>query len=193
MERSRAWRRSGVRRKPRMTKRGWAQETRRISGRGAGKRRRDERQDKPKHERQARWRGYSRGQSIIIFALTLTVLLGFAGLAIDVARIYDLYARMQRAAEAGVLAGVLYMPNNYNTGLPSPGDGFTAISRASQETVKNGFGTALPPTTTGATACPTPFTATEVSVCPVAGKPNDLRVAITETTPLALLSALGLR
>src|SRR5690242_19137963 len=133
-----------------------------------------------------------KGQSIIIFALTLTVLLGFAGLAIDVARIYDLYARMQRAAEAGVLAGVLYMPNNYNTGLPSPGDGMSAISRALAETYKDGFGP--PPVVAPDTAaCPTPFTATEVSVCSVAGKPNDLRVAITETTPLALLSALGLR
>jgi hypothetical protein len=167
-----------------MTKRGWAQETRWTSGRGAVQRGRD--------ERNARQQYRSRGQSIIIFALTLTVLLGFAGLAIDVARIYDLYARMQRAAEAGVLAGVLYMPNNYNTALPPPGDGMSAVSRALAETYKDGFGP--PPVVAPDTAaCPTPFTATEVSVCPVTGKPNDLRVAITETTPLALLSALGLR
>src|SRR5690348_3043347 len=162
MERSRAWRRSGVRRKPRMTKRGWAQETRRISGRGAGKRRRDERQDKPKHERQARWRGYSRGQSIIIFALTLTVLLGFAGLAIDVARIYDLYARMQRAAEAGVLAGVLYMPTSYNSARP--GDGLSAVSRALAETYKDGFGPA-PLVAPDTAARPTPPAVVEVAVC----------------------------
>src|SRR5579859_7330966 len=77
------------------------------------------------------------GQSIIIFALTITVLLGFAGLAIDVARAYDLYGRMQRAADAGATAGVLYMPAFYSTAR-TPGDGFTAISRTSQETVKNG-------------------------------------------------------
>jgi Flp pilus assembly protein TadG len=155
----------------------------------------------PSHARRAALRRIARrralarlrarkGQSIIIFALTLTVLLGFAGLAIDVARIYDLYARMQRAAESGALAGVLYMPNNYNTARP--GDSFSAISRALAETYKNGFGP--PPVVAPDTAaCPTPFTATEVSVCQIPGKTNDLRVAITETTSLSLLSALGLR
>src|SRR5438105_4826442 len=69
--------------------------------------------------------------------LSFTVLLGMAGLTIDVARAYDLYARMQRAAEAGALAGVLYMPLNYTTNYK---DGNNAIKRALQETVKNGFG-----------------------------------------------------
>jgi len=170
-----------------MTERGWARDTRRAAGRAAGRRGRGE-----GGARTVRWRRRSRGQSIIIFALTLTVLLGFAGLAIDVARIYDLYARMQRAAEAGVLAGVLYMPNNYNSALPAPGDGMSAVSRALAETYKNGFGP--PPVVAPDTAaCPTPFTATEVSVCQIPGKTNDLRVAITETAPLALLSALGIR
>ncbi|HST88460.1 MAG TPA: Tad domain-containing protein, partial [Ktedonobacterales bacterium] len=130
-----------------------------------------------------------KGQSIIIFALTITVLLGFAGLAIDVARAYDLYGRMQRAADAGATAGVLYMPDFYSTAR-TPGDGFTAISRASQEVVKNGFGAALPPATTGAVAC---NPAAEVSICQVANRPSDLRVTITETLNLALLSSLGLQ
>ena len=39
-----------------------------------------------------------RGQTLVIFALSFTVLLGMAGLVIDVARAYDLYASMQRAA-----------------------------------------------------------------------------------------------
>ena len=130
-----------------------------------------------------------KGQSIIIFALTITVLLGFAGLAIDVARAYDLYGRMQRAADAGATAGVLYMPAFYSTAR-TPGDGFTAISRTSQEAVKNGFGVALAPTTTGATAC---NPAAEVSICQVTNRPSDLRVTITETLNLALLSSLGLQ
>jgi hypothetical protein len=45
----------------------------------------------------------------------LTVLLGLAGLAIDALRAYDTYGREHRAAEAATLAGVLYMPNYYNT------------------------------------------------------------------------------
>jgi putative Flp pilus-assembly TadE/G-like protein len=130
-----------------------------------------------------------KGQSIIIFALTITVLLGFAGLAIDVARAYDLYGRMQRAADAGAMAGVLYMPAYYSSPR-TPGDGFTAISRTSQETVKNGFGAAMPPTTTAAVAC---NPSAEVSICQVTNRPSDLRVTITETLNLALLSSLGLQ
>jgi Flp pilus assembly protein TadG len=93
-------------------------------------------------------RRWERGQTLVIFALTLTVLLGLAGLTIDVARAYDLYARMLRAAEAGALAGVVYLPNHYNT--VRNGDVDSAILRASKEVVKNGFGTVLSPT---ASAC----------------------------------------
>jgi hypothetical protein len=94
--------------------------------------------------RRGRNRGRQRGQhgqTLVIFALSFTVLLGLAGLAIDVGRVYDLYARMQRAAEAGVLAGVLYMPAYYNVVRPSDVD--SAVSRASKEIVKDGFGTVL--------------------------------------------------
>jgi Flp pilus assembly protein TadG len=92
--------------------------------------------------------GRQRGQTLVIFALSFTVLLGLAGLAVDVARAYDLYAGMQRAAEAGALAGALYMPSYYN--LVRPGDVDSAVSRASKEVVMNGFGSVLSPT---ATAC----------------------------------------
>jgi Flp pilus assembly protein TadG len=88
----------------------------------------------------ARRRHASRGQSLVIFALSLTALIAILGLAIDTVRIYDLYARMQRAAEGAALAGVLYMPSNYATAYTSPGDGNSAVSRALQEAVKNGFG-----------------------------------------------------
>jgi Flp pilus assembly protein TadG len=70
-----------------------------------------------------------KGQTLVIFVLSFTVLLGLAGLSIDVARAYDLYGRMQRAAEAGALAGVLYMPVNYNINYS---DGNNAIKRALQ-------------------------------------------------------------
>ncbi len=131
-------------------------------------------------------RARSRGQSLIIFALTATVLLGLAGLAVDGARAVDLYARMQRAAEAGALAGVLYMPSYYNT--VRPGDTDSAISRASKEIVKDGFGTVL---ATNASVCPVNITTVEVAICQVTGKQNDLEVSITETLNLVLLSGLG--
>jgi Flp pilus assembly protein TadG len=126
-----------------------------------------------------------RGQTLVIFALSLTVLLGLAGLTIDVARAYDLFARMQRAAEAGALAGVLYIPTYYNT--VRPGDIDSAISRASKEVVKNGFGSALAPT---ASACSAGLV---VQICLVSSKPGDLRVTITETLQVVLLSGLGVQ
>lgn len=128
----------------------------------------------------------SRGQSLVIFALSATVLIALAGLAVDAARAVDMYARMQRAAEAGALAGVLYMPNYYNT--VRPGDTNSAISRASREIVKNGFGSVL---ATNASVCPATVTSIEVAICNVTGATNELRVTITENFNLVLLSAIG--
>jgi Flp pilus assembly protein TadG len=130
-----------------------------------------------------------RGQTLIIFALSLTVLIGLAGMVIDVGRAFDLYARMQRAAEAGALAGVLYMPQYYSSAR-TPGDGLSAVARATAEVVKDGFGTALSP---GVSDCPTPPTSVEVAVCPVAGAQSDLEVIITEQLSVVLLSGLGVQ
>ncbi len=80
-----------------------------VAARSTRQLRRDSRHELRRQRRKhARWR---RGQTLIIFALSLTALLTQAGLTIDVARAYDVYARMQRAAEAGSEAGVLHLPN----------------------------------------------------------------------------------
>ncbi|HLJ82078.1 MAG TPA: Tad domain-containing protein, partial [Ktedonobacterales bacterium] len=139
-----------------------------------------------------RQRRLQRGQTLVIFALTITMLLGLAGLAIDVARAFDLYARMVRAAEAGVLAGVLYMPTFYDQPTPA-GIGTSpesAVSRASEEIVKNGLGSVLP---NNVSDCPSPVTSVEVAICQVPGKVNDLKVTITETLSITLLSGLGVQ
>src|SRR3972149_4530407 len=47
----------------------------------------------------------NRGQMIIVFALCLLVLLGFAALAIDVGYMYSVRNDLQRSADAGALAG----------------------------------------------------------------------------------------
>lgn len=134
----------------------------------------------------------SRGQTLIIFVLALTALIGFMGLAIDTVRVYDLYARMQRAAEAGALAGVIYMPNNYNVNLTnSPGD--NAVCRAWDEAYKNTFGQyCTPGTDVGATSnyCPTAGTV-EVAVCPVPKFSYELQVTITESINVVFLSLLN--
>jgi Flp pilus assembly protein TadG len=126
-----------------------------------------------------------RGQTLIIFALTFTVLLGLAGLAIDVARAYDLYARMQRAAEAGALAGVLYMPSYYAT--PRPGDVDSAVSRASKEVVMDGFGSVLANNFNDCNP------GVPVEICPVTANTDELQVTVNQTFDLVLLSGLGLQ
>src|SRR5258708_23020088 len=141
----------------------------------------------------ARGRRRRTGQTLIIFSLALTVLIGLAALAVDATRAYDLYARMQRAAEAGALAGDLYMPSNYNTPRVVS-DPNSAISRASQEVVKNGFGTLLSnnlPATYF--SCPNSPSSFEIAVCPVTGFPSNLRVTITEQLNVVLLGALGVQ
>jgi Flp pilus assembly protein TadG len=139
-----------------------------------------------------------RGQSIVIFALTLTVMLGLAGLAIDALRLYDLYARMERAAEAGALAGVSYMPCFYDAATSSPpctsgtsADANSAVSRALEEVYKNGIGT-LPSGAVVPTPCPSPVSLAEVAVCSVSGRTTDLSVTITETLDVFLLSGIGI-
>src|SRR5258706_9495710 len=51
------------------------------------------------------------GQTLIIFALSLTVLLGLAGLAVDATRAYDLTAPMHPPAEAAPPAGDSISPH----------------------------------------------------------------------------------
>ncbi|MGH2504442.1 MAG: TadE/TadG family type IV pilus assembly protein, partial [Ktedonobacterales bacterium] len=136
----------------------------------------------------------SMGQTLIIFALTFTVLIGFVGLAIDSIRVYDLYARMQRAAEAGALAGVIYMPNFYTSDLPSsPND--NAVCQAQQLAYKNSFGPAPCINSTSpnmpATPCPAVKSSVEVAVCKTS-QPYQLQVFVTEPINVLFLGALGI-
>jgi Flp pilus assembly protein TadG len=69
------------------------------------------------------------GQVLPIFAVMSVVLLGAAALITDVGWMWANQQRMQRAADAGALAGAIYLPGN-----PS-----LAFSTARAETAKNGF------------------------------------------------------
>ena len=64
-----------------------------------------------------------------LFALMTVVLLGGAALLTDVAWWWVNEQRMQRAADAGALAGAIYLPGNQTL----------AFSRARDETAKNGY------------------------------------------------------
>lgn len=53
----------------------------------------------------------SRGQVIVLFALSLTVLIGILGLAIDISFAWINELRIQKAADASALAGAVYLPD----------------------------------------------------------------------------------
>jgi hypothetical protein len=50
-----------------------------------------------------------KGQSLVMVAIFLTVLIGFAGLAIDGGKLYLAKSKLQKAADAGVLGGADYL------------------------------------------------------------------------------------
>jgi hypothetical protein len=77
-------------------------------------------------------RGRGRGESgavAIIVGLMLPVLLGFAGLALDLGHWYLTGNQEQKAADAAALAGAVYLP----------GDPATAISTAKDYAARNGY------------------------------------------------------
>ena len=68
------------------------------------------------------WRNAEEGFSLVWLALTLTVLLGMAGLAVDLGWLYLNAVRTQAAADAAALAGVVNLP-----GFPYTADAEAAV------------------------------------------------------------------
>ncbi len=52
----------------------------------------------------------SRGQIFVIFAFLLTILIGFSAMVVDIAWIWANELKVQRAADAAALAGVVHLP-----------------------------------------------------------------------------------
>ncbi len=77
----------------------------------------------------ARRRLASRGQMLVLFAVSIFVLTGITAIVVDVSWYWANSLRVQRAADAAALAGVVWLPGN-----PS-----TAYSTAQDEATKNGY------------------------------------------------------
>jgi len=60
-------------------------------------------------------RGKSKGQITVIIAMVMPVLVGAIALGADVAIFYFNWVQLQKAADAGVLAGANYLPDNPTT------------------------------------------------------------------------------
>src|SRR2546428_12993197 len=76
-----------------------------------------------------RFRRDERGQTLVVVALMLTALFGFVGLVMDIAWFEVNLIRVQRAADAAALAGVVYLPTNVSG----------ASTAAINEATKNGY------------------------------------------------------
>ncbi len=100
----------------------------------------------------------SRGQVLVIFALILTFLLLMSALVVDLAWLWGNTLRIQRAADAAALAGVVHLPGN-------PG---LAYSTAVSEATKNGY-------VNGANA---------VSVSPIKDPYNARKLDVTVSAPV---------
>src|SRR6267378_215234 len=86
-----------------------------------------------------------RGQTLIVVAIMLTALFGFTGLVADIGW-YELnMVRVQHAADAAALAGVVYLPGNVGG----------AVTAAQNEAAKNGFANGVGGVTV--TAAPEPL------------------------------------
>ena len=105
---------------------------------------------------------------LVWFALMLVVLIGFAGFAVDVSNWWLQAERLQRAADSGAHAGVVFLPAD----LPG------AQTTARAEIAKNGYRT----TGTGANA---------TAVISQEPNPNRLRVRLTATVPSYFVQLLG--
>ena len=99
------------------------------------------------------------GQIIVVFALMLTVLIGLVGIAIDVTFAWRSGLQIQRAADSGALAGVVYLP----------GDVTAADSTAVAEVAANGYTAS---TTTTVTAAPNPANNRQLNVTVTAQVPT---------------------
>lgn len=106
------------------------------------------------------------GQIVVIFALMLAVLMGLIGIAIDTTYAWREALRVQRAADAAALAGVVYRP----------GDFTTATSVADNAATRNGFTSSS--TTTVNVIAPT--------------DPRELDVSITTQVPTFFSRIFGI-
>jgi hypothetical protein len=57
-------------------------------------------------------KGYSRGQTLVIFALIIPVLVGAISLGTDVSVFYFNWMQLQKAADAAAIGGANYLPDN---------------------------------------------------------------------------------
>lgn len=115
--------------------------------------------------------GSERGQILVIVALSLAVLIGFVGLAIDGGRIYLERRDAQGAADHAAIAAAQWYCSQSGTATAARNKGMAAAAA-------NGYADADPNIAVGVTQ--------------VAGKPGHFKAAITASDETAFMSVLGI-
>jgi hypothetical protein len=84
--------------------------------------------------------GRHRGQALIIVAIMVVLLFASVGLAIDATVAYFYSVEASRAAAAGALSGVVFMPDQFDPpSAQPPASGNDAVDRARAEAGRNGY------------------------------------------------------
>jgi hypothetical protein len=118
------------------------------------------------------------GQTIVLIALMMVALFAGVGLAVDTGVGYYWNSAAERAAVAGALAGVIFMPNQlYPADASTPGN--DATDRAIAEAKKNGFDTANTADNV------------QVSVAAVGGFANELAVTVSRNSRTYFMPIFG--
>ncbi|HET6310319.1 MAG TPA: hypothetical protein VFH00_04875 [Candidatus Nitrosotalea sp.] len=118
------------------------------------------------------------GQTIVLVALMMVALFAGVGLAVDTGVGYYWNSAAERAAVAGALSGVIFMPNQLTSAQAiTPGN--DATDRAIAEAKKNGFDTA----NTGENV--------QVTVAPVGGFANQLAVTVSRSSRTYFMPIFG--
>ncbi|HET9202535.1 MAG TPA: TadE/TadG family type IV pilus assembly protein [Acidimicrobiia bacterium] len=115
----------------------------------------------------SRARAQDRGAAMVLVAMSIVLLMGMAAFGSDLAWYYLNASRVQRAADAAALGGVVWLPGNTGTANS------TAISIADQ----NGYDDATPEV--------------QVTSGAVSGEPNQLEVSVQDTVPTFFLKIFG--
>jgi hypothetical protein len=119
------------------------------------------------------------GQAIVIVAFMFIVLYAGVGLAIDSAFGYFASEGTERAAAAGALSGVIFMPYEFGPAdAQPPGSRNDATDRAKDESARNGFADGV--------------TNTTVTVTGVPGFSNRLSVRVQRTVPTFFMGIFGI-
>ena len=121
--------------------------------------------------------GRERGQMIVVFAVVLLVLLGFAALGIDVGYMYSVRNDLQRSADSGALAGAyVFNDGGWLSGAIPPTLQNKAITRARDFATRDPVG-----------AAPLPAGAVNVAFPAV----NQIQVDVQDTVNLFFAGVIG--